>query len=46
MTGSLAGNNYDPVVYTLADQDPRFLFKIPQTEIEANEALELSDQNP
>ncbi len=45
-----AGNHgtpsYDPVTYTLPDQDPKFLMRIPQTEIDASEALTPQDQNP
>jgi starch-binding outer membrane protein, SusD/RagB family len=39
-------NNYDAVVYTMADQDNRFLFRIPQKEIDASEAITPADQNP
>jgi starch-binding outer membrane protein, SusD/RagB family len=46
MTGNLAAKNYDPVTYTLPDQSPRFLFKIPQKEIDASEAINPEDQNP
>jgi starch-binding outer membrane protein, SusD/RagB family len=46
MTGSCAGNNYDPILYTLAPEDPRFLMKIPQKEIDANEFISPADQNP
>ena len=46
MTGSLAGTNYDPIVYTLPAESPRFLMKIPQKEIDASEAMGPEDQNP
>lgn len=45
-----AGNHgtpsYDPIVYNLADQDPKFLMRIPQAEIDASDALTATDQNP
>lgn len=36
----------DPVVYTTAPQDPRFLMRIPQREIDYNTAMTANDQNP
>ncbi|MEI9947275.1 MAG: RagB/SusD family nutrient uptake outer membrane protein [Chitinophagaceae bacterium] len=45
-----AGNhgtpNLPPNVFTLPDQDPRFLMRVPQREIDANEAIGQADQNP
>lgn len=45
-----AGNhglpNYDPITYTLADQDTKFLMRIPQREIDASDAIGPEDQNP
>lgn len=45
-----AGNhgtpNLNPNILTLPDQDPRFLLKIPQRELDANEAMTTADQNP
>jgi starch-binding outer membrane protein, SusD/RagB family len=45
-----AGNhgipNFDPVIYTIPDADARFLMRIPQREIDANEAIGPADQNP
>jgi len=45
-----AGNhglpNYDPVLYTLPDGDPKFLMRIPQRELDASEVLGPADQNP
>lgn len=45
-----AGNhglpNFDPIVYTIPDGDPRFLMRIPQREIDASDAMDASDQNP
>ena len=45
-----AGNHgtpsYDPIVYTLADQDSKFLMRIPQAEIDASDVLTAADQNP
>jgi len=38
--------NLDAVVYTMPDQDPRFLMRIPQREINANESMTEADQNP
>lgn len=34
------------VIYTLPAEDPLWLWRIPQSEIDANEALEITDQNP
>jgi starch-binding outer membrane protein, SusD/RagB family len=45
-----AGNhgtpNVNPNIVTMPDQDPRFLMRIPQREIDANEELTTADQNP
>jgi len=44
-----AGNyssGYDPITYTLPDQDPKFLFHIPQEELNSNKAMTPADQNP
>jgi starch-binding outer membrane protein, SusD/RagB family len=44
--GNHGGPNLDPNVYTLPDQDPKFLMKIPQREIDANASMTSADQNP
>lgn len=45
-----AGNhgtpNLNPNILTLPDQDPKFLMKIPQRELDANESMTIADQNP
>jgi starch-binding outer membrane protein, SusD/RagB family len=45
-----AGNhgtpNLNPNLFTLPDQDPKFLMKIPQRELDANKAMTIADQNP
>lgn len=38
--------NYDPVVYTTSLAEPGFLMKIPQSEIDANPAIDSAEQNP
>lgn len=38
--------NLNPNIVTMADQDPRFLMKIPQRELDANKAMTIADQNP
>jgi starch-binding outer membrane protein, SusD/RagB family len=40
------GASYDPITYTLPNLDPKFLMRIPQREIDANESIEPGDQNP
>ncbi|MET0392328.1 MAG: RagB/SusD family nutrient uptake outer membrane protein [Chitinophagaceae bacterium] len=44
--GNHGGTNFNPNVTTLPDQDPKFLMKIPQSEIDANDAMTIADQNP
>ncbi|RYY61271.1 MAG: RagB/SusD family nutrient uptake outer membrane protein [Chitinophagaceae bacterium] len=44
--GNHGSPSLDPVVYTLADADPRMIMKIPQNEINNNPALTDADQNP
>lgn len=44
--GNHGAPNLDPNIYTLPDQDPKFLMKIPQREIDANESMTIADQNP
>lgn len=44
--GNHGAPNYDPVVYVLSDQDPRFLMRIPQEELNSNKAMTAKDQNP
>ena len=38
--------NLNPNFFTLPDQDPKFLMKIPQRELDANKSMTLADQNP
>lgn len=45
-TGNHGLPNYDPILYTLPDGDPRFLMRIPQSEINANDNMTEADQNP
>lgn len=44
--GNHGAPNLNPNIFTLADQDPRFLMKIPQRELDANDAMTIADQNP
>lgn len=44
--GNHGAPNLNPNVVTLADMDPKFLMKIPQRELDANEAMSAADQNP
>jgi hypothetical protein len=44
--GNYGSGNYDPITYTLADQDPKFLYRIPQEELDANKSMTAADQNP
>ena len=44
--GNHGSPNLNPNIVTLADQDPRFLMRIPQRELDANESMSIADQNP
>jgi hypothetical protein len=44
--GNHGSPNLNPGVTTMPDQDPRFLFRIPQRELDANESMTTADQNP
>jgi hypothetical protein len=44
--GNHGAPNLNPNIVTMPDQDPRFLMKIPQREIDANESMTTADQNP
>lgn len=44
--GNHGAPNFDPVVLTLPDQSPKFLMRIPQTELNTNKSLTAADQNP
>lgn len=44
--GNHGAPNYDAVVYTLPDQDPKFLFRVPQEELNSNKSMTAADQNP
>ena len=44
--GNHGAPNFDAVVYTLPDQSPRFLMRIPQSELNTNKTFTPNDQNP
>lgn len=44
--GNHGAPSFDAVVYTLPDQDPKFLMRIPQGEFNTNKSLTPNDQNP
>ena len=44
--GNHGAPNLSPNIFTMADQDPRLLFKIPQRELDANKSMTIADQNP
>jgi hypothetical protein len=44
--GNYGNPNYDPSVYTLSDGDPKFLFRIPDEELQSNKTMSAADQNP
>ena len=44
--GNYGTPNLDPTVYTLPDQDPKFLYHIAQEELNANKSMTAADQNP
>ncbi len=44
--GNHGSGNFDPITYTLPDQDPKFLYRIPQEELNSNKAMTPADQNP
>lgn len=44
--GNHGAPNFDPGVYTTGPSDPRFLMRIPQRELEANDKMTPADQNP
>lgn len=44
--GNHGAPNFDPGVYTTAPEDPRFLMRIPQRELENNINMTPADQNP
>ena len=44
--GNHGAPSFDAVVYTLPDQSPKFLMRIPQSELNTNKALTPADQNP
>lgn len=45
-SGNHGSPNLDPSIYTLPDADPKFLMRIPQSELDNNPALTPADQNP
>jgi len=44
--GNHGAPNFNPGVYTTSPQDPRFIMRIPQREIDNNANMTLADQNP
>ncbi len=44
--GNHGGSNFNPSIYTTGPEDPRFIMKIPQAELDANESMSAADQNP
>jgi hypothetical protein len=44
--GNHGAPNFDPVVYTLPDADPKFIMKIPKRELDNNANMTPADQNP
>ncbi|MBN8833073.1 MAG: hypothetical protein ABS68_11160 [Niastella sp. SCN 39-18] len=44
--GNHGAPNYNPSVYTTPAEDPKFLMRIPQAELDNNAALTPADQNP
>ena len=44
--GNHGAPNFDPGVYTTSPEDPRFLMRIPQRELDANSNMTPADQNP
>lgn len=44
--GNHGAPNLNPNLFTMPDQDARFLMKIPQRELDANKSLTAADQNP
>jgi hypothetical protein len=45
-TGNHGAGTLNPNIFTLPDQDPKFLMHIPQRELDANKAMTAADQNP
>ena len=44
--GNHGSPSLDPIIYTMADADPRFVLKIPKREMDNNPFLTPADQNP
>ncbi|MGV3530681.1 MAG: RagB/SusD family nutrient uptake outer membrane protein [Flavisolibacter sp.] len=44
--GNHGAPNFDPGVYTTQPEDPRFLMRIPQRELDNNSSMTPADQNP
>ena len=44
--GNHGAPNFDPGVYTTQPEDPRFLMRIPQRELDSNTSMTPADQNP
>lgn len=44
--GNHGAPNFDAVTYTLPDASPKFLMRIPQSEINTNKSFTAADQNP
>jgi hypothetical protein len=45
-SGNHGSPSFNPAIYTLPDQSPTFLMKIPQDEIDVNPNINDADQNP
>lgn len=44
--GNHGSPSLDPIVYTLADADPKFVLRIPKRELDNNTSMTPADQNP
>jgi hypothetical protein len=44
--GNHGAPSFDAIVYSLPDQSPRFLMRIPQSELNTNKSFTPNDQNP
>lgn len=44
--GNHGAPNFDPGIYTTGPEDPRFIMRIPQRELDNNASLTPADQNP
>ena len=44
--GNHGSPSLDPIVYTMADADPRFILRLPKRELDNNTSMTPADQNP